>query len=78
MQLINSLKKIMVSLLVESCFKHLGKQRSREGGGALCGKKIREGWLNSLGSEILIGKKIFWGSSKIFIWTKAGVAKMDN
>ena len=30
--------------------------------------KIQGGWLDSLGSEIWL-EKIFWGSSKILIWT---------
>ena len=30
--------------------------------------KIRGDWLDSLGSEIWL-EKIFWGSSKILIWT---------
>ena len=29
---------------------------------------IPRGWLDSLGSGILV-EKIFWGSSKILIWT---------
>ena len=40
---------------------------SKDWGGTF-GLKIREGWLDSLGSVITIGKKIFWGSSKILIW----------
>ena len=42
---------------------------SEDGGRGTLGLKIREGWLDSLGSAITIGKKIFWGSSKILIWT---------
>ena len=59
MQLINDLEKIM--------FKSPGWDKQRLGGTLWL--KIWEGWTDSLGSGILIRKKIFWGFSKILIWT---------
>ena len=37
--------------------------------GGTLGLKIREGWLDSMGSGITIGKNMFWGSLTILIWT---------
>ena len=66
MQMINDFEKIMV----KSPGRELSSafETSKDQGGTL-GLKIQEGWLDSLGSGIRIGKKTFWSSSKILIWT---------
>ena len=38
-------------------------------GGDFYSLKYGGGWLDSLGSEILVGERYFWGSSEILIWT---------
>ena len=66
MQLINDFEKIMVKSPGRELSSAFGTSKDRAG---TFGLKIWEGWLDSLGSGITIGKKIFWGSSKILIWT---------
>ena len=69
MQLINDFEKIMVKSPGRELSSAFGTSKDRE-------VKIWEGWLDSMGSGITIGKTIFWGSSTILIWTIVRVAKM--
>ena len=67
MQLINNLEKVIVKSPGRELSLAFGT--SKDPGEGTLWLKVFEIWLDSLGSEILIGKKIFWSSSKVWIST---------